>query len=68
MKAPVEKGAIAGKLTFLVGEDVIGETYLLYTADIPADTPRPTLFQRMKDLLRGGEEKTSLAAFWLKMG
>lgn len=68
VKAPVEKGTIAGKLTFLVGEDVIGETYLLYTADIPADTPRPTLFQRMKDLLRGGEEKTSLAAFWLKMG
>lgn len=68
VKAPVEKGAIAGKLTFLVGEDVIGETYLLYTADIPADTPRPTLFQRMKDLLCGGEEKTSLAAFWLKMG
>lgn len=68
VKAPVQKGAIAGKLTFLVGEDVVGETYLLYTADIPADTARPTLFERMKDMLRGKEgRKTSLAAFWLKM-
>lgn len=69
VKAPVRKGDIAGKLTFLVGEDVIGETYLLYRTDISVNTARPTLFQRMKDLLRGGEEnKTSLAAFWLKMG
>lgn len=69
VKAPVKKGAIAGKLTFFVGEDVIGETYLLYGADIPADAARPTLFQRMKDMLRGGEEnQASLAAFWLKMG
>ena len=67
--APVEKGAVAGKLTFLVGEKAVGETYLLYAADVPADRPRPTLFQRVKDLLRGGEgKKTSLAAFWLKMG
>lgn len=67
-EAPVKKGAIAGKLTFLNGETVIGETYLLYTADIPRDTARPTLFQQMKDLLRGGEgEKTCLAALWLKM-
>ena len=69
VKAPVQKGTIAGKLTFLVGEDVVGETYLLYGADIPADAARPTLFQRMKDMLRGGEEdRTSLAAFWLKLG
>ena len=68
VEAPVKKGAIAGKLTFLNGETVIGETYLLYTADIPRDTARPTLFQQMKDLLRGGEgEKTCLAALWLKM-
>lgn len=68
VKAPVQKGEIAGKLTFFVGEEVIGETYLLYTADIPANTARPTLFQRMKEILCGGEEeKTSLAALWLKM-
>lgn len=69
VEAPVQRGDIAGKLTFLLGEDVIGETYLLYTADIPANMPRPTLLQRVIDLLHGGEEKeTSLAAFWLKMG
>lgn len=69
VKAPVRKGDIAGKLTFLVGEDVVGETYLLYTADIPANEAQPTLLQRMKDLLRGGEgNRTSLAAFCLKMG
>ena len=68
VEAPVQKGAIAGKITFLMGEDVIGETYLLYTADVPADEPGPTLFQRMKDFLCGGEgKKTSLAALWLKM-
>ena len=68
VEAPVQKGTIAGKLTFLLEETVIGETYLLYTADAPKDMARPTLFRRVKDMLCGGEgEKTSLAAFWLKM-
>ena len=66
--APIQKGTIAGKLTFQVGEAVVGETYLLYAADVPEDTGRPSLFQRAKDLLRGEKGRTSLAAFWLKMG
>lgn len=66
--APIQKGTIAGKLVFSVGEEPVGETYLLYASDVPADEGRPTLFQWAKDLLRGGEKKTSLAAFWLKMG
>lgn len=66
--APIQKGTIAGKLTFSVGEEPIGETYLLYASDIPANGGHPTLFQRAKELLRGGEGKTSFAAFWLKMG
>jgi len=64
VKAPLQKGTIAGKLTFLVGEEEVGETYLLYTADVPADLPRPTLFQRVKELLRGGGGGLSLAALW----
>ena len=51
--APAEKGAIAGKLTFLVGEEPIGETYLLYAADVPENTPKPSLFGRIKGLLAG---------------
>lgn len=65
-EAPVRKGDIAGKLTFLSGEKVIGETYLLYTADVPADRPGPTLLQRVKELLRDRENPISLTALWLK--
>ncbi len=68
VEAPVQKGDIAGKITFRVGEEEVGETYLLYTADIPADLPGPTLFQQMRDLLRGRGEEPSLAAFCLKVG
>lgn len=68
VEAPVKKGDIAGKLTFQVGEEVVGDTYLIYTADVPESIPGPTLFQRMKDLLRGRGEALSLAAFCLKKG
>ena len=66
VEAPVRKGEIAGKITFWVGEEEIGETYLLYDADIPVDLPGPTLFQRMGDFLCGRGEETSLAALCLK--
>lgn len=66
VEAPVQKGDIAGKITFWVGEKEIGETYLLYTTDIPANLPNPTLCQRIKALLRGEGEESSLAAFCLK--
>ena len=56
--APAEKGAIAGKLTFLVGEEPIGETYLLYAADVPENTPKPSLFGRIKGLFAGEEGPT----------
>lgn len=55
--APVEKGAIAGRLTFLVGEEQIGESYLLYANHVPENTPKPSLFGRIKGLLT--EEKGS---------
>lgn len=54
--APVKKGTIAGRLTFLVGEKVVGETYLLYTSDVPENTPEPNLLQRITQFLHGGED------------
>ncbi len=60
VEAPVEKGTIAGKLSFRVGETTVGETYLLYDADVPLDTPRPTLFGRIKAFLSGGERPAAL--------
>lgn len=64
--APVRKGAIAGKLTFLVGEKIVGETYLLYTSEVPENTPQPNLFERMTQFLRGGEN-SSLAVLLTEM-
>lgn len=68
VEAPVEKGTIAGKLTFLTGETVIGECYLLYTADIPKDCPKPSLLQRMEAFLGGGEKDTLLNVLLRKEG
>lgn len=58
--APVQKGAVAGKLIFSVNGETVGETYLLYAADIPDNTPKPTLLQRMSDFLRGEGKTASL--------
>ena len=66
-RAPVSKGAIAGRLTFLVGEEPVGETYLLYGADVPENVPEPTtLFQRMKEFLWGREKTSSLAVMLIR--
>jgi len=62
VSAPVEQGAVAGKLTFLLGEEVVGETYLLYAADVPEDRPTPTLLDRVKGLLMGEEPVAALLA------
>lgn len=67
-KAPVRKGGRAGKLTFLLGEEQIGETELLYAADIPDATCAPTLLERIKAFLRDGRGRSSLAALFLKRG
>lgn len=66
VEAPIEKGTIAGKLTFKVGEETVGETYLLYAADVPGNRPQPSLLERMRTFLRGGGE-TSLAALLLEL-
>lgn len=46
--APVKKGAVAGKLSFRLENETIGETYLLYAADVPENLPPPTLLERFK--------------------
>ena len=66
--APIKQGAIAGKITFTLSEQVIGETYLLYSADIPENTAEPTLFQRVRSFLRGEEKSAALAVFVRKVG
>lgn len=67
VSAPVAKGAIAGRLTFLVGEETVGETYLLYGADVPENVPKPsTLLQRMKKFLWGRENTSSLAVMLIR--
>jgi len=68
VEAPVEKGAIAGKLTFLLDGESIGETYLLYAADVPEDRPQPTLLERVREFLFSDGETAALAAFFLQKG
>ena len=68
VEAPVQKGTVAGKLTFFIGEEEIGETYLLYSADIPEARPVPTLFQRIMTLLHSGEGEGALAVLFQKEG
>ena len=60
VEAPVTVGMVAGKLTFSLNEEVIGETELLYSAEIPKNTAEPSLLQRVRSYL-SGEEQT---AFW----
>lgn len=64
-EAPIRKGTVAGKLTFMVGEEMVGETYLLYGTDVPANCPEPTLFQRIRGLLIGTTREESKAN-WIK--
>lgn len=66
VEAPVKKGTIAGKVSFLVGETPVGETYLLYRADIPENVPEPTLFDRIKNFLQRGEGSAALATLFLQ--
>ena len=66
--APVKGGTIAGKITFTLSERVIGETYLLYAADIPENAAEPTLFQRVRAFLWGNGVTSALAVFVREVG
>ena len=54
VQAPVEAGQIAGRMTFYLGEKVIGETYLVYSQGVADDTAQQrSLFGRLLDWLTG---------------
>lgn len=65
--APVEKGQLAGRLTFRLEDEVIGECYLFFGEDIPVDTPPPNLLRRIKNFLWENEASGTLACFPLKV-
>lgn len=55
VQAPVKAGTIAGSLTFLVGEEEIGKTYLLYGENANLDRAEPwSPLGRVLDFLRSG--------------
>lgn len=54
VRAPVTEGTVAGSLTFFVGEEEIGSTYLLYSASVRADGGgEGSALERAVDFLRG---------------
>ena len=64
VEAPVEVGTVAGSLSFWVGEEEIGRTYLLYSASVRKDgAPSGSVLDRALDYLRG-EKNTFLSVFY----
>ena len=62
--APVEGGTIAGRITFYLEEQEIGETYLLYEDDVADDRDSGGIFTRIFRLFSGRGGAESPAAFW----
>lgn len=60
LKAPIQKGAIVGKLVFHNGETIFGETYLLCASDLPENRTRPSLLEQFSAFLNR-DEPTALA-------
>lgn len=65
VSAPVKRGEIAGKYEYLLNDEVIGETYLLYASDVPKLSCRPSFFGKLRDVLLRGGGDSSPAAFFL---
>lgn len=61
VSAPLSKGEAAGKMTFFLGEQVIGETELIYGAAIPENRAGPTLVERIREFLFQKKVNASLA-------
>lgn len=60
VEAPVTEGSIAGKLSFYLGKDCVGETYLLYDATVRRDAiVGSALLRRVLDFF----QRTDAAAF-----
>lgn len=64
IEAPVEAGTVAGSLSFWVGEEEIGRTYLLYSASVRQDgAGSGSVLERALEYLRG-EKTTFLSVFY----
>lgn len=61
VSAPLSEGEVAGKLTFFLGEQMIGESELLYGAKIPENRVGPTLADRIREFLFQRKANASLA-------
>lgn len=59
--APLSEGEEAGKMTFSLGEQMIGETKLLYGAEIPENRAGPTLAELIREFLFQRKTNASLA-------
>lgn len=54
VEAPVEAGTVAGSLSFWIGEEEIGRTYLVFSKSVRRDLARPWMpFGRVIAFLRG---------------
>lgn len=63
IQAPVRAGTIAGRLTFSVNGEAVGETYLLYAANVPDNAPRPSLLRRVRAALALPGQKSASGRF-----
>lgn len=61
--APVQKGQIAGNLTFYLDGEPIGSTYLLYQDTIPSALQETGLLERALQFLKSGKRGTMTSAF-----
>lgn len=61
VSAPQVTGGVAGRLTFYLDEQVIGETDLLYAQTIPENRAGPTLVERVRNFLLRQKDNAALA-------
>ncbi|MDE6108536.1 MAG: hypothetical protein K2F83_07720, partial [Oscillospiraceae bacterium] len=61
VSAPQTVGGVAGRLTFFLGEQMIGETDLLYAWTVPENRAGPTLVERVRNYLFRQRTNAALA-------
>lgn len=61
VEAPVEKGSIAGKLTFYLNDQPVGETYLIYGSSVASNViASNSIVRKMLDFFRHKDQETFL--------
>jgi len=64
VESPVNEGGIAGKLTFYLGDEAVGETYLVYSASVARNVVASNnLVRKVLDFFRNREEASFLDVF-----